>query len=443
MRSALILVLVAIVVAVRLTLRRRRRAGAAGREPVARSHREGARGPVAMVAGREITTRLKGRVFRVATILILLVVGAAIVIPTLHKGKVFHARVGVVAPTSAVMTSAIAHGAVSVGDKVSFVDEPSLAAAQTALRSGHLDAILDGTSRFLVDAPVSSTSTSSLDQFVTAAAAYAGFARSMIAAGLSDGQITSIAGARALAIDSLIPGKGSGKGLNGPNATSIFGLILIFIMLSQYNGWILVGVMEEKSSRVIEVLLAAVRPIQLMTGKVMGIGAVAFTQGGIIVAFALIVAKAVGSNLLHGTQPLVLVGTLAWLFLGYGFYCWVYAAAGSMVERQDQAQTLAFPLSLPLIFGYVFSLTEASSSSASTFFKVLAYLPPTAPFAMPTLLGLHEASWWQFFLSVAIDLVATYGVARGAAYVYRRAILRTGGRVKLRDLTERHAAVTA
>jgi ABC-2 type transport system permease protein len=176
---------------------------------------------------------------------------------------------------------------------------------------------------------------------------------------------------------------------------------------------------------------------------VIGIGAVAFSQAGLIVAFALLLAQGVGSSLLHGTSPWVLLGSLVWLFLGYAFYCWVYAAAGSMVERQDQAQTLAFPLSLPIIFAYIYSLTEASANGANLFFKVLAYLPPTAPFAMPTLVGKGLATWWQFSISVGIDLVCTVLLARGAAYVYRRAILRTGGRVHLRDLADRRAAAPA
>ena len=56
---------------------------------------------------------------------------------------------------------------------------------------------------------------------------------------------------------------------------------------------------------------------------------------------------------------------LVWLVLGYAFYCWVYAAAGSMAERQDQVQSLALPLSIPIMFGYIFSLTTASSGNAS------------------------------------------------------------------------------
>jgi ABC-2 type transport system permease protein len=214
----------------------------------------------------------------------------------------------------------------------------------------------------------------------------------------------------------------------------LIGLILIFVMLSQYNTWTLIGVLEEKSSRVIEVLLATVRPIQLLTGKVLGIGLVAFAQASLIVVFALALAKSVGSDLLHGTAPVEIVSTLAWLLLGYGFYCWVYAAAGSLAQRQDQVQSLAFPLSLPIIFGYIMALTAVGSGSPSTLFKVLAYLPPTAPFAMPVLVGLDAVTWWEFLASVLISLVCTVGVARLATSIYRRAILRTGTRVKLREV---------
>ena len=99
----------------------------------------------------------------------------------------------------------------------------------------------------------------------------------------------------------------------------MIGLVLLFLMLSQYNTWILMGVMQEKSSRVVEVLLAAVRPIQLLGGKVLGIGLVALGQATLIVGFALIVVEAVGSDLLRGSAPLVLACELLWLVLGYAF----------------------------------------------------------------------------------------------------------------------------
>ena len=92
------------------------------------------------------------------------------------------------------------------------------------------------------------------------------------------------------------------------------------------------------------------------------------------------------------------------------------------------------PLSIPIIFAYVVSLTVAGSGSAPAWFDVLAYLPPTAPLAMPVLVGLGTATWWEFAASVAISIVSTVFVARLAASIYRKAILRTGRRVQLRQL---------
>jgi len=132
-----------------------------------------------------------------------------------------------------------------------------------------------------------------------------------------------------------------------------------------------------------------------------------------------------------------------WLVLGYAFYCWVYAAAGSMAERQDQIQSLALPLSLPIIFGYIFALTTASTGSASAFFTVLAYVPLTAPFAMPVLVSFGTVSWWEFAASAAISIASTVAVAHLAAGIYRRAILRTGGRVKFRDVLPRPRGVSS
>ena len=163
----------------------------------------------------------------------------------------------------------------------------------------------------------------------------------------------------------------------------------------------------------------------------------AFGQAALVVAVALVLGAAVGSDLLHGSAPLVLASTLVWLVLGYSFYCWVYAAAGSTVERQDQIQSLALPLSLPIIFGYIIAITAASTGDASPLLKVLAYLPPTAPFAMPILVGLSAVTWWQFLSSMAISIVCTVGVARLATSIYRRAILRTGRRVRLREVFAR------
>jgi ABC-2 type transport system permease protein len=428
MKSSLIIALLVAVAAFRIWRRAKRRSGTRRQSNLRFSPFSG---DVALVAAREMRARYHGRIFQVGTVLILLVVAGAIVIPTLNKGKVQSQEVGVVGSLPGYLHGVFTSYARDNGINVGFVTENSLSAAKSALRSGKIDLAIVNASELLVDKALSDSSNAGVPQLATDL----GDAVAVANDHLSAAQTSELLGAKALPITSLHPG-----GANKNIGTSVIGLILIFVMLSQYNTWILIGVMEEKSSRVIEVLLAAVRPIQLLAGKVLGIGLVALSQATAIVAFALILAKAVGSNLLRGTAPLVLMSTLVWLVLGYAFYCWVYAAAGSMAERQDQVQSLAFPLSIPTIFGYVMGLTVAGTGNVSTFFRVLAYFPPTAPFAMPVLVGLKQATWWEFSASAAISIVCTVFMARLAAGVYRRAILRTGGRVKIREVVGRAAA---
>lgn len=212
------------------------------------------------------------------------------------------------------------------------------------------------------------------------------------------------------------------------------GLILVFLMLTQYGGWTLIGVMEEKSSRVAEVLLSAIRPGQLIGGKVLGIGLVAFAQAALVVSVAVGLAKAVGSDLLSGTAPLALASALVCLLLGYALYSWAYAAAGAMAERRDQAQSLILPLSVPILASFLLSQEALVSGHAGTLVEVLAYLPPTAPLAMPVLVSLGVVSWWQFAASALLSVAGTAGMARLAIGIYRRAILQTGRRVRLREV---------
>ena len=426
-----IIAVVAVVVLIRLGLRRRGR-GTSLRIGMAVARLRGREllGDTGLVAGREIRERLRGRVFRVVTVILFGVVAAAVVIPTLHAGRAMSRRVGVVA-SSAPLGAELHDLAKSAGLSVELVNEPGLSQARAALSAGQLDMVVDSTGKILVKNPISASDTSAGARYVRAVSVTLGAQRAFAQAGLTPQQAATVAKAKPVPVESIQPGK---KPRTAAEATALVGVILIFIVLTQYLTWTLMGVMEEKASRVVEVLLATVRPVQLLAGKVIGIGAVALAQAVALVAFALALAEAVGSSLVHGAAPLVVAATLAWLVLGYAFYSWVYAAAGSLAERQDQVQSLALPLSAPLIFGYIVSLVGVSSGTPSLLVKVLAYLPPTAPFAMPALIGFGDATWWQFLLSVVVTLVCTLVVALAAARVYRTAVLQTRGRVRLREL---------
>jgi len=389
-------------------------------------------GDTGLVAAREIHERLRGRFFRIITLILLAVIAAAIVIPTLHTSSRSVIKVGVVGRLSTSEDQGVAAALLDVRLRGLLVTEANLDAARVALRKGRVTVVIDGGRALLTQTPVSSASTR-VANAATAIASDLGIERAFHTAGLTVTQAREVASAKALPIHSL-----SARQNAASRGTAVIGLIFIFILLTQYLAWTLVGVMEEKSSRVVEVLLATVRPVQLLGGKVLGIGLVALLQASLVVAFALILADAVGSDVLHGTAPVAVVASLVWLVLAYAFYSWVFAAAGSMAERQDQAQSLSLPLSVPIIVGYVIALVNAGPNPASLLIKVLAYLPPTAPFGMPLLVAKGEVTWWEFLASAILSVASTVAVARFAATVYQRAVLRTGRRLRIREVLTPH-----
>jgi ABC-2 type transport system permease protein len=433
----IILPLVAVFVAVRLTLRIRGRNRDGDSTPVRRDPTS--RLPsndVLLVATREVRQRLRGKMLPAVTLVMLLVIAAAIVIPTLGGNSTHHGKVAVTGRLSTDERSAILAAAQQTGSTVEIVEEPTVADAESAVDNGDVDLAVIDDSSVVVKRALTDTDDSDTAQAARALSQQLGEQHAFEAAHLTAGQTSTLAHITPVPIRGLKPAKST----SSDHGAALIGLILLFVMLSQYGTWTLIGVMEEKASRVVEVLLAAIKPTQLLGGKVLGIGALVFGQATILVAFSLGLAAAVGSNVLDGTAPLVIVAVLGWLLIGYAFYSWVFAAAGSLVERQDQVQAIAFPITIPLIIGYVSSLTAVNGDHASAFVTTLAYLPPTAPFAMPVLVSLHAATWWEFTLSALISLASTVAVARFAATVYRRAVLRTGRRVRLREILHRPTA---
>ena len=386
-------------------------------------------GDTGLVAAREVRERLRGRLFKVITLILLAVVAAAIVIPTLHSAPRSTVNVGVVGTLSpserGTVSAALAHARL----RGLIATERDIYDARAALRTRRVTVVIDQGRSVLVETSASAGASTATIAAATAIATAIGMENAFRAAGLSVSQAAVIAHARPLPIRSAAPHQS-----DTARATSVIGLVFVFILLTQYLAWTLVGVMEEKASRVVEVLLATVRPIQLLGGKVLGIGLVALLQAGLLVAFALGVADAAGSDLLKGTAPSVIFVSLLWLVLAYAFYAWVFAAAGSMAERQDQAQSMSLPLSVPIIVGYILGLVSSGPRPVSPLMKVLAYLPPTAPFEMPLLVAKGEVTWWEFLLAVVLCIGSTVVVARLAAVVYERAVLRTGHRIRLREV---------
>jgi ABC-2 type transport system permease protein len=434
----LILAVASVLIAARL---RRRPATGTSAVPLERRRARsapGLQGVVWLIAAREVRQRLRGRVFRIATLLLLAGVAAAVVVPVATKGEAHAQQVGLVGTPTPQLRRAIASAATDVHAEVHVVAEPSPARAGDAVLSGSLDLAVVADERVVVKRALVNSDATQTAQLARVLAEVLGADKAFHAARLSAAQQAQLAHARPLPIVGLLPQRAR----TAARTTATIALIVLFLLLTQYLTWTLIGVMEEKSSRVVEVLLSAVRPLQLLSGKVIGIGVVVFAQATVAAVFALLLARAVGSDLLHGAAPLVLLSALVWLLLGYALYCWLYAAAGSMAERQDQVQSMAIPLAIPIITGYIVSITVVGQGTPPpAWFEVLGYLPPTAPFVMTGLVGLDAVTWWEFALSAATTAASVIAAARLAATVYRRAILRTGRRVRFRDVVARPSSM--
>jgi ABC-2 type transport system permease protein len=380
----------------------------------------------AIVAQREIRQRGRSRAFAVSTVVLLLVVAAGVTIPAILAGNAKPQRVGVVGAPVTAMTGIVWEAGHLTGTGVTVVPEPSLAAAEAALRSGRLDVVLVSNSEVVVK-------------------------QVQLAGGGLAASIADVAGLSKL-LGQLPPGASDRgvtlpvRGLTPPSAglsrrlTGLFTVVLVWILISAYGSQIAMGVGEEKQNRIVEVILATVRPLQLLVGKVTGIGVLALAQALLMVAVFLGLGAAVGSSLVHGAAAGIVIVGAVFLVLGYAFYCTAFAAAGSLVSRQSDVGTVVMPVQLPLIVAYALSYTVIYANGASTFYHVLGFLPPTAPIAMPVLYAAGDVPAWQAAVSAVLVAVGTVWMARTAATIYARSILRTGSRVRLRQVLGRKPA---
>ena len=184
----------------------------------------------------------------------------------------------------------------------------------------------------------------------------------------------------------------------------------------------------EKASRISEVLLAVVRPGTLLFGKVVGVGLVSLA--GVAALVLPVVAKAaIGGSLPPSALPTIGVSIL-WFVLGLAFWAPVAGMAGSLVERQEEAGTAVQPITVVLI-GAFFAATSAADTIVGA---VLAQIPLTSPILEPTRIAMGESSMLEAASSAAILAVSAAAAVRFGGVVYRRAIVRTGRRLKVRDL---------
>lgn len=227
------------------------------------------------------------------------------------------------------------------------------------------------------------------------------------------------------------------------------GIILIFMSVFLYGMGVATGVAEEKGSRIMEILVNAATPYQLMVGKIVGIGAAGLTQ------MACFVAVGIGVSLLQSPLQAALFGAnsggfnlnitsisitllllfLVYFILGFLLYATLFAAMGALVKRQDEVQNAVQPLTWLFMVGYIVSFIGIATPDA-TWIKVISYVPFWTPTTMLMRIGAGGASSWEIALTIVLMIIAIFICALISARIYRFGILLYGQRPNLAQLVK-------
>ena len=375
---------------------------------------------------REIVERGRSRAFLLSAAFTVVLVVVAIFIPaTIDDGPTTYG-IGVTDGAGrAVVTAAESLGKETSFDVVELADR---AAAEQALAVGEVDAVLLGGGTLLVERAGGEMFGSPLTGILQQAAATVRLQTLVEGGGEGAAEVVAVLTSEPLTVEALAGEEASAE----EEAFAYGSLLLMYIAILTYGAWTLSGVTEEKASRVVEVLLAAVRPWQLLAAKVIGIGALGLAQFAVTIVAVAVTISATGTADLPEVPLGSAFALLGWFVIGFGLYSVLYAALGSLVSRPEEAQSVSFPVTILAVVAFFASLQvlgdpDGSLAVAATIF------PFTAPFVAPVRLALGALTGWEAAAAVAVSLATMYGLVRLAGRIYAGGALRFGARVKVRD----------
>lgn len=382
----------------------------------------GARHAWAIIARREFVERARDRGFVISTVITLLIlVGVIAASATFNRGARFDL---VVVGGSGAIGERVVNAARTLGVDVTLRTVADEDAATDAVRDGDADAALleDG---ILVKADPPAQ----LVGVVQAVSLRARSEEALVALGLARKDVRAALDQPSLSVRALEPLDGRRR---ENAAVALVGVLALYGQLFAYGYWVAAGVVEEKSSRVVEVLLATVQPSQLLRGKILGIGVLGLSQLLLIAVVGLTTARAFGSLDFPSGAIATIALVLLWFVLGYFFYAGLFAVAGSIVTRQEDLQSTMTPLTILIVASFLVGIS-ATNNPSSPLATVAALLPPSAPLVMPSRLVLGETGVLGALLSAALSIAVTIALVPVATRIYSGAVLRTG-RVRIRQV---------
>ena len=208
------------------------------------------------------------------------------------------------------------------------------------------------------------------------------------------------------------------------SAVAFASVILLFIAIQIAGSYIMLGVFEEKSTKVVELVLSSVPARYLLAGKVLGVGVIGLAQVLALGGSALVAASVFGSSALPVLSAGLLLTSIVWFVLGYLLYGAIFAAGASLSPRQEDAQSTMGPVTVVLMLSY-FAAIFSASNPESVASRLISWLPISAPFAMPGRIASGDSAWWEVVGSMLITGVAAGVMLLVAERIYVRSVIHT------------------
>ena len=359
----------------------------------------------------------------------LLVVGS-FVVPTLLFGDEDAKTIAVVQPAPPGLEAALSATADRVEQTIKVVPYDDATAAEAALTDESVDAVLT------VPADLSSPGTLRFkeepDQAITQIASAAVVAL-RVQGILTEAQVdpTALTAAQQVpAVESVDPQT------EADQARFLFaniGAVLILVGIFSFGFTVLTGVIEEKQSRVVEVVLSTVRPRDLLMGKVLGIGVLGLVQLLVFVTAALAAANLTQRFTLPETTPAAVLLLAVWFVLGYALYSTALGFLGALASRLEEASNASTPVTMIAMVSYFVAIFSVINDPSGVVARVATFIPASAPFVVPLRAAFDAIEPIEVVLAIAVTVAAIWVLFTIGARVYAGAVLQTAGRIKIRD----------
>ena len=379
---------------------------------------------VRLVAQRELRERVRERSFLVGTCVSIAIIALVVVLPPLLGfDEEDRYTVGTVGPQAAEIGRAASAGAAAFEAEIA-VKAIQPRDARAALRDGTVDVVLTGGGIQGLHEPddklVAALQTATRDVRSSAALRAAGLSGDDLRFALSPAPL------KVTTVEAVDDRRDTLGGL------AFFTILILYGQLLTYGFWVASGVVEEKSSRVVEILLSTIRPKELLAGKVIGLGLLGLGQLLLVAAIGLFIATATGAVDVDSDLMIAVGLTLLWFVLGYAFFACAFAGAGALVPRQEELQASATPLTLMIMIS-LFIAFAVNSDPDGTLAHVSAFIPFTAPMTLPPRILVGAAPWYEVVGGALVTIAAAAALIPLAARIYSGAVLRTGSAIRLRD----------